>query len=174
MSVSYGPIAQLGYVVRDIETAVRVWAEKLRIGPWFYNPKLALTSYRFRAVAYEDIEISYALSNSGGMQIELIQQRCVTPSLYLEYLARYGEGLQHVCVWPEDYDAAYALALQSGLTPAQEGTFGRIRFVYFDDAAHGGTSLELSEMISARRPAIARIRDAAAGWDGTNPIRPHP
>src|SRR5262249_24743256 len=113
--------------------------------------------------------------NSGDMQIELIQQRCETPSLYREHLARHGEGLQHVCVWPDDYDRVYALAKASGLTPAQEGRFGRsIRFAYFEDAAHGGTSLEMSELVPGRLPGIERIRQAAAEWDGSDPIRPYP
>ena len=174
MLPNYGPIRQLGYVVRDIDAAMRAWTERLRIGPWFYNPRLALTSYSFRGVEYDDFHMSYALANSGDMQIELIQQRCDTPSLYREHLERYGEGLQHLCVWPEDYDATYGLAKASGLTPAQEGRFGRVRFAYFEDAAHGGTSLEMSEMVPARLPGIERIRATCADWDGQDPVRPWP
>jgi hypothetical protein len=174
MFASYGPVAQLGYVVRDIGAAMRVWSEQLRIGPWFYNSGLKFSTYRFRGTAYDGMEIAYALSNSGELQIELIQQIGDTPSLYLEHLERHGEGLQHYCVWPEDYDAAYALACGSGLVPAQEGSLGRIRFVYFENAGHGGTSLELSEMGPGRRAGIARIRNAAAAWDGSDAVRDYP
>lgn len=173
MMAGYGPIRQLGYVVRDIEAAMEIWASKLRIGPWYYNPRLALTQYRFRGVEYDDFHMSYALANSGDMQIELIQQRCDTPSLYREFLDRYGEGLQHICVWPEDYDAVYARAVESGLRPAQEGAMGAVRFAYFEDALHGGTSLEMSELVPARLPAIEKIRTAAAQWDGSRPVRPY-
>ena len=171
MHAGFGPIRQMGYVVRDIEAAMRDWAEKLRIGPWFYNPRLALSHYRFRGVDYPDFDMSYALANSGDMQIELIQQRCDTPSLYREHLDRHGEGLQHVCIWPTDYDAAFALAEASGLAVAQEGRFGRIRFAYFEDAHRGGTSLEMSELVPGRLPGIERIRAAAADWDGSDPVR---
>lgn len=171
MIQGFGPIRQMGYVVRDIEAAMRDWAERLRIGPWFYNPRLALTSYRFRGVEYPDFNMSYALTNSGEMQIELIQQRCETPSLYREFLTRYGEGMQHVCVWPEDYDALFSRAVGNGLTPAQEGTFGPVRFAYFENASHGGTCLEMSEMTPRRAKGIARIRDATAAWDGADPVR---
>jgi len=173
MLTGYGPIRQLGYVVRDIEAAMEAWATKLRIGPWFYNPRLALSSYRFRGIAHDDFHMSYALANSGDMQIELIQQRCDTPSLYREFLDRHGEGLQHVCVWPEDYDAAHALARSSGLVPAQEGTMRHIRFAYFEDLGPGGTSLEMSEMVPERLPGIAHIRNAADRWDGKDPVRPY-
>ncbi|ATE63970.1 VOC family protein [Rhizorhabdus dicambivorans] len=174
MHAGFGPIRQMGYVVRDIETAMNAWADRLRIGPWFYNPRLALSHYRFRGTDYPDFDMSYALTNSGDMQIELIQQRCDTPSLYREHLDRHGEGLQHICVWPADYDACFALAETSGLTVAQEGRFGRIRFAYFEDAAHGGTSLEISELVPGRLPGIGRIRAAALDWDGSEPIRPYP
>lgn len=174
MMTSYGPIRQLGYVVHDIDAAMAMWANKLRIGPWFYNPRLAISWYRFRGVEYEGFDMSYALANSGDMQIELIQQRCDTPSLYREHLEKYGEGLQHICVWPEDYDATFALAIESGLTPAQEGRFKRVRFAYFEDAGHPGTSLEMSEMVPGRLPGIERIRAAAADWDGSDPVRAYP
>ena len=173
MFTTFGPIRQMGYVVRDIQAAMHAWAERLRIGPWYYNPRLPLDTYSFRGVDYGDMHMSYALANSGDMQIELIQQRCDTPSLYLEHLEQRGEGLQHLCVWPEDYNAAYAIAKASGLAPAQEGRFGPIRFCYFEDAAHGGTCMEMSEMVPMRRPGIARIREAAANWDGTDPVRPY-
>lgn len=173
MFANYGPIRQLGYVVRDIEAAMAVWADKLRIGPWFYNVRLPLDEYRFRGVDHGGMDMSYALANSGDMQIELIQQRCDTPSLYREFLDTHGEGLQHICVWPEDYDAVYALAQGSGLTSAQEGRVATIRFAYFEDVMHGGTSLEISEMVPMRRAGIERIRAAAEHWDGTNPVRPY-
>jgi hypothetical protein len=174
MLTSYGPIPQLGYVVRDIEAAMAMWSAKLRIGPWFYNPRLGLSWYNFRGVDYDDFNMSYALANSGDMQIELIQQRCDTPSLYRDHLDRYGEGLQHICVWPIDYDATFELAVSSGLNPAQQGCFGRIRFAYFEDAGHGGTSLEMSELVPERLPGIERIRAAAAEWNGTDPVRAYP
>lgn len=173
MNAGYGPIRQLGYVVRDLEAAMAVWADKLRVGPWFHNPRLPLDEYRFRGVAYDGMDMGYALANSGDMQIELIQQRCDTPSLYREFLDRHGEGLQHVCVWPEDYDAMHARARANGLVPAQEGRVAAIRFAYFEDVAGGGTSLEMSEMMPMRLPGIERIRAAAQQWDGCDPVRPY-
>lgn len=168
---NYGPIRQMGYVVRDIHAAMAVWADRLRIGPWFYNDRLPLDHYSFRGVDYDRFDMCYALANSGDMQIELIQQRCDTPSLYREFLDRYGEGLQHICVWPDNYEETYALAKESGLVPAQEGRIGAIRFAYFEDAAHGGTSLEMSEMVPMRVAGIEKIRKAAENWDGTDSVR---
>ena len=35
MSRIFGPIRQLGYVVQDIESAMRHWVEVEGVGPWF-------------------------------------------------------------------------------------------------------------------------------------------
>ena len=176
MFAGYGPITQLGYVVSDIAKAMQDWSSRLRIGPWFYRERLPLDHYRFRGVDHVParFHMSYALANSGDMQIELIQQRCDTPSVYLEFLERHGEGLQHLCVWPSDYDGTVAKACASGLELIQEGRFGPIRFCYFGDAGHAGTCLEVSEMVEMRRPLIEAIRDAAAIWDGSDPVRNYP
>lgn|SRR5438093_7244272 len=36
MSRIFGAVTQAGYVVRDIEAAMRHWVEVLGVGPWFY------------------------------------------------------------------------------------------------------------------------------------------
>ncbi len=39
MSALFGKVCQNGYVVRDIDAAMRFWTEKLRVGPFFYVPR---------------------------------------------------------------------------------------------------------------------------------------
>jgi hypothetical protein len=174
MSMNFGAIRQLGYVVRDLDAAMADWAARLGIGPWFVNRAIGFGDTFYRGQARPGPTISYALANSGDMQIELIEQMCDTPSVYRDHLARHGEGLHHLCVWPEDYDGAYVRALAAGLVPAQEGRFGKIRFAYFEEVGHGGTSLEMSELVPSRLPVIRHICDSAAEWDGTDPVRPYP
>ena len=36
MSRLFGPMRQVGIVVRDIEKAMHHWAEVCGVGPWFY------------------------------------------------------------------------------------------------------------------------------------------
>ena len=36
MSILFGPIRQMGYVVQDIEAAMQHWTRALRIGPFYY------------------------------------------------------------------------------------------------------------------------------------------
>src|SRR5437588_283081 len=99
MSRLFGPMRQIGIVVRDIEKAMRHWVEVCGIGPWFYAEQLPLTEFRYKGRVY-DIKMSVALANSGDVQLELIQQRCDSPSLYRDFLAAGHEGMQHWSSWP--------------------------------------------------------------------------
>ena len=48
MSRIYGEIRQLGYVVHDIEKAMRHWVDVLGVGPWFYIEKLSARDFLYR------------------------------------------------------------------------------------------------------------------------------
>ena len=81
MSRLFGDMRQVGIVVRDIEAAMRHWVEICGIGPWFYTDRLPITAFTYGGRRYDDVHISIALANSGDVQLELIQQRCGTPSM---------------------------------------------------------------------------------------------
>ena len=114
MSRVFGPLRQLGYVVRDIEAAMRCWTEVNGVGPFFYIERVPLSAFTFRGEPSQP-DISIALAFSGTAQVELIQQRNRAPSMYLEYLDAGQEGLQHVAYWPDDYEQAMRLASEQGL-----------------------------------------------------------
>jgi hypothetical protein len=171
MSRLFGSMRQVGIVVRDIEAAMRHWVEVCGVGPWFYADKLPVTAFTCNGQRHDDIHLSIALANSGDVQLELIQQRCQTPSMYREFLAAGHEGMQHWSSWPEDYDAIYDRALASGYSVGQEGDSPRGRFVYFRQEGHPGTVIEMAHATPARMRIFGAIREAAAGWDGTDPIR---
>src|ERR1700704_756368 len=119
MSRLFGPMRQIGIVVRDIEKAMHHWIEVCGIGPWFYAEQLPLTEFRYKGRPY-DIRMSVALANSGDVQLELIQQRCDSPSLYRDFLAGGHEGMQHWSSWPENYHEIRERALKSGWQIGQE------------------------------------------------------
>ena len=66
MSMKFGPIRQLGYVVRDIESAMLHWATALGIGPWFYNEHFEFNSFSYAGARHDGLDISVAMANSGG------------------------------------------------------------------------------------------------------------
>jgi hypothetical protein len=171
MSRLFGSCRQIGIVVRDIESAMKHWIEVCGVGPWFYTEKLVITEFSYRGTRHDDLHISIALANSGDVQLELIQQRCQTPSMYRDFLAAGHEGMQHWSSWPTDYDARLKQALASGYTIGQQGDSPRGRFVYLWNEGHPGTVIEMADLTAGRERIFTGVRDAAAHWDGKDPIR---
>ena len=130
MSRFFGPMRQVGIVVRDIEKAMRHWVEVYGVGPWFYAEQLPMDQFRYKGRPY-DLKVSIALANSGDVQFELIQQRNDVPSLYRDFLAAGHEGMQHWSSWPVNYQEIRARALASGWQICQEGDTPRVRSSIF-------------------------------------------
>ena len=172
MSRIFGPVCQNGYVVRDIRAAMDHWIKVMGVGPWYYVDRVKIDYFRHRG-RDSDVEMSIALANSGALQIEPIQQRNAAPSMYREFLDAGREGLQHMSFWTSDYQALYDRALALGYRIGHEGQIGgeRGRFAYFDSEAHPGTVIEISDISGSKGRFFERIRQAAADWDGTDPIR---
>ncbi len=172
MSRVFGKVCQNGYVVRDIEAAMKHWIDVMGVGPWFYIEDVKTDWFRCRGRA-SDVKMSIALANSGDLQIELIQQRNDAPSLYKEFIDAGFEGLQHMSYWTHDYQALYDRALSLGYVVGHEGCIGgeKGRFAYFDTQAHPGTIVEISDISGMKGKTFEHIRRVAADWDGSNPIR---
>jgi len=173
MSRIFGPVRQNGYIVRDIDAAMKHWVEVMGVGPWYYIDRVEIDWFRHRGMD-SDVEMSIALANSGDLQIELIQQRNDAPSMYKEFLDAGHEGLQHVAYWSTDYQALYDEALRLGYKIGHEGQIGgeQGRFAYLDTEAHPGTVIEISDISGHKGAFFDHIRDVSANWDGSNPIRP--
>ncbi|HWX57974.1 VOC family protein [Bradyrhizobium sp.] len=172
MSRIFGPARQNGYVVRDVRAAMDHWIKVMGVGPWYYIDRVKTDYFRHRG-RDSGIEMSIALANSGNLQIELIQQRNDAPSMYREFLAAGREGLQHMSFWTTDYQALYDRALTLGYKVGHEGQIGgeKGRFAYFDTEIHPGTVIEISDISGGKGRFFERIRQAAADWDGADPIR---
>lgn len=172
MSRIFGKVCQNGYVVRDIEAAMKHWIDVMGVGPWFYIEDVKTDWFRCRGQP-SDVKMSIALANSGDLQIELIQQRNDAPSLYKEFLDAGFEGLQHMSYWTHDYQELYDRALSLGYVVGHEGCIGgeKGRFAYFDTQAHPGTIIEISDISGTKGKTFEHIRRVAVDWDGSNPIR---
>ncbi|MCA1227466.1 VOC family protein [Saccharopolyspora sp. 6M] len=172
MSRLFGEIAQNGYVVRDLDTAIANWVEVLEVGPWFYFEGLRFEDFRYRGEPSK-ARVDLALANSGDLQIELIQPADDSPSMYRDFLAAGNEGLQHVCYWTTEYQQLYDTALARGYTVGQEGAVGGAqgRFAYLETGFHPGTVVEISDVSGPKRSVFDFIRKTAAEWDGSKPIR---
>ncbi|MFJ4655877.1 VOC family protein [Nocardia sp. NPDC088792] len=171
MSRIFGRITQLGYVVRDIRTEMQRWLDQ-GVGPWFYVHDVQTDNFIYRG-APSPMKMSVALANSGDLQIELIQPRNDAPSLYKEFLDSGREGLQHIAYWTDDFQGLYDKALELGYTVGHEGSIGgeKGRFAYLDTEQTFGHIIEISDTSGPKGQFFDYIRQVAAEWDGSEPIR---
>lgn len=166
-----GRIRQIGYVVRDVEAEMAHWADLFGIGPWFYVENVTFESFEYRGTAQKP-NVSIALTNSADMQIELIQQRCNTPSSYKAFLDQGRTGQQHVAYWPDDYDAALRSMLEAGYEVDQAGEITAPgRFAYMVHPNAPDRIIEISETSGPKGKFFQYIANKAANWDGTDPIK---
>ncbi|MEE8580818.1 MAG: VOC family protein [Myxococcota bacterium] len=171
MSRIFGEIRQNGFVVRDIEAAMKHWSEVLGVGPFFYFERVPLDEFLYRGEP-SPVELSIALANSGSLQIELIEQRNHAPSMYRDFLEAGHEGLQHVAYWSQEMDEALERIAKAGYEVGQSGSIGADgRFVYLRTEAHPGTVVEVSEISGAKGRFFSHIARCAEDWDGSEPIR---
>ena len=174
MSVFFGEIRQLGYVVPDIVAAMDYWSRVLGVGPFFYTERVPVVNFTYRGEPSSPIT-SVALANSGPVQVELIQQRNDAPTMYRDFVAAKGSGLQHVAYWTQNFDADMERLSARGFKVGMGGEVGaRGRFVYFETEYHPGAVIELSEVEGPKGRMFDLIRNAATGWDGSDPVRPFP
>jgi len=167
----WGSIAQIGYVVRDIEASMREFAAR-GIGPWFYVKGVKPENFTYRGEP-SDMVMDVAVANSGDIQLELITPGNDAPSVYRDFLDAGHEGVQHVAYWSQNYQDLYDRALAAGFTVGQEGQIGGTdgRFAYFQTEHHPGTVIEISDVGGGKKLVFDLIKLAAANWDGSNPIQ---
>lgn len=99
MSRIFGETRQLAFVVEDIDAAIKYWSAAVGIGPFFIKCKITFAEYYYRGKSRTSPTVTIALSNSGYLQIELIQQHDDLDRIYKEFLTSTHCGLQHVVRW---------------------------------------------------------------------------
>ncbi len=164
-----GGIRQIGFVVPDIDGALAQWVD-LGVAPWLVMRDHPMEGCRYRGEPSEPV-ISLALSNTGDMQIELIQQQDDTPSIYQEFLVATGGGFNQVAYWVEDFDAVRAAAIADGWSEVWCGDSGsQTKFSYVERPGSPVTIVELMELNDMTREMGDTIRAAAAAWTPGQPV----
>jgi hypothetical protein len=173
--VSFGQpddgVIQMAYVVEDIQKAMREWAEDLKIGPWFLLPGFRGVEATYRGQPSE-MEADLAMSFSGHMNIELIQQRNDAPSVYGDTLGK-GYGFHHWGVATSHFDRDVEKYQKKGYElafSAKVPSGGRIG--YFDTKGRLPGMIELLELGADFESTFNRFYRASIGWDGNDPVRP--
>lgn len=167
-----GGIRQIGYVVTDLDDAMAGWL-KMGVGPWFVIRNLE-QRVTYRGAPCE-VTLSLALSNSGDLQVELIQQLDDTPSIFTEFLegtaVGSAGGFHQLAYWTDDFEPATDNLGEAGWAQVWSGGEGDgVRFAYFEPPT-GASIVEIMELTEASAGMASYVRAQAADWDGSDPVR---
>jgi hypothetical protein len=102
-----GAIAQLAYVVPDLDVAMHDFGDRLAVGPWFVRARFTPPAGRYRGQPTSPV-FSLARGFSGHTMIELIVQHDDAPSVYHEGDGPRRYGFHHFAVMTADFDADVA------------------------------------------------------------------
>lgn len=162
MSVARGPVTQVAWVVEDIAAGEDFLRTVMGARGWMRMPDVRFgpesTVYRGEPA---DFTAHISLSYSGDTQLELIQP-VRGSSIYTEFLERGGPGLHHICLEPQDFDAALKDAAAQEIEVVQQGDMGgQMRFAYLAGAASGVPFIELAEIGPNMRLFFEQIKKDA-------------
>jgi catechol 2,3-dioxygenase-like lactoylglutathione lyase family enzyme len=140
-------VDQVGFVVKDVDAAVRHYYERFGIGDWkIYTYGPPLLSYMARNGKPVSYKARIALSYFGESRIELIQN-LEGDTVYSEFTERHGYGIHHLGIYVPDIRAVLAEARAGGLGVTMEGAGfgldGDGYFAYLDTDELYGTTYEL-------------------------------
>lgn len=163
-----GPIVQNGYVVADLDDAIRFWIEHTGIGPWtvFRNVTLDGT-YRGTDTS---VTFDVAMGYSGDLQIELMAISSSTPSPYANDDGSPKLGHHHVARLSDDLEADVDAAVDRGLRVLFRAGNEATRVAYLESPEQPGLVFEYIQGHGMREMLDAGIA-AARDWDGTNPVQ---
>jgi catechol 2,3-dioxygenase-like lactoylglutathione lyase family enzyme len=119
-------IAQVGFIVRDVEASKRKWAAFLGVEVPETQPigDFAITGTQYKGEPAPEASCQMAFFDVGpGVQLELIEPN-EAPSTWRDFLDEHGEGLHHIAFQVKDSAAQVKNAELAGLKLIQHGTYG--------------------------------------------------
>ncbi len=119
-------LAQVGFIVRDVEESKKKWAAFLGVDVPETQPigDYAITQTEFCGEPAPEAYCWMAFFDVGSdLQLELIQPN-EKPSTWRNFLEEHGEGIHHVAFQVKDSKACVKSAEAAGLKLVQRGTYG--------------------------------------------------
>jgi len=183
-NVQSGQIFQIGFVVPDVDAAMRFYAEVMRIGPFSCSRGFRAPDGWYRG-STDMPELTLAQAFTGSYYVEFIQQHDDTPSVYKEFIEKHGFGIHHygIAIATEEYDKAreryFSLGFEDVFTDNLPGGT-RIRYMgpKGEDALEklrnetGVCYYECVEVLENQVSMFSRLAEAYRQWDGKEIILP--
>ncbi len=166
-----GPPVQIAYAVTDLDAAALQWADRFRAGPFFVSEHIAVDDVRYRG-APGSFDHSSAYGQWGEVMVELVNDHTVGPSPVADVVGPGGSGLHHLAYFVDDLATAQSALVRLGWPEALWArTPSGVAFAFHDAVGTLGHMIEIYEGTPALRGFYAMVREAAVGWDGSDPVR---
>lgn len=162
---------QVAYFVSDIVAAAQRMQRSFGAGPFYVIERIELARGEHRGRPCRFVHSS-AYGQWGDVMLELVQQDEEGPSPFRDLYPPGAEGLHHVACFVDHLEDAVAACDAAGWPLAARAvTRTGVEFAFADASATLGHMIELYEPGPALRDFYRLVRDAAAGWDGRDPVR---
>jgi methylmalonyl-CoA/ethylmalonyl-CoA epimerase len=161
------------YVVQSIEATVERLAEQLGAGPFYLVENVPLENVASRGEPAEFVHHS-AFGYCGGAPIELLE----TVRLVPERIERRFSGVRprvHHVAWVVPPTSVVDLRREledRGLPEYLSAELGDLDITFHDASASLGHDIEIHVDSQGLRDFFQMMREGAAGWDGSEPLRP--
>lgn len=168
------PIRQIAFVVPDLDEAIARHARLFASGPYFVQRGVTMAGHRYRGMPWQ-LDMSVGFGQFGDVQIELIQLHDDRPSIFREALpvGARAARMHHICLHPASIDESIAGFAAAGCGIVLEHALsGGTRIVMIDTVADIGHFVELYQRTDEVAMLYDGVRNAAAGFDGHDLIRP--
>jgi methylmalonyl-CoA/ethylmalonyl-CoA epimerase len=161
------------YVVEDIEATVSRLVDGLGAGPFFLIENVPLENVRSRGEPAEFVHNS-AFGYCGDGAIELIETVRLAPERVDKGFSAPRPRIQHVAyvVPPTEVVDLRSSLDERGLPQYLSTWLGGVETTLHDASATLGHDIEIHGDNEGLRGFFAMVRDAAEGWDGSEPLRP--
>lgn len=163
----------MAWVVDKLETAAQRLAQAMQVGPFLMIRHIKLDDPCHRGRP-QRTDFSLCLAQAGDVQVELIEQHDMTPSVYRDLFPDGppgGMAFHHVAVIVPDVFAETDRYNALGFPTASSGRFGTIDFTYVDTTTAGGFMVEVLPDVPEMHAFFGKVREAAEEWDRVAPWR---
>jgi Glyoxalase/Bleomycin resistance protein/Dioxygenase superfamily len=164
------PIHHFGYVVEDMHRDVPRFAAVTGAGPCFAMAHIPFdeVTYRGEPAVYDH---SSAFGAWGPLIVELTEVHDAQPAGLRDALVGPGGGVGHVAWLADSLEDEVARLEAAGIMAFHAGRTGPASAVWFDGGGLLGHPIEVLERRDELLRFYAMVREAAVGWDGSEPLR---
>jgi len=162
---------QICWVVPDLHAAIEHWTRQAGVGPFFYFGDVAYEDAVYRGEPWKPVKFHAAIAQAGEMQIELVSQIEEGPSMFSELVPPGQSRLHHMSTYTGNFDGDLHHYLDHGAEVVFTGLMKGAPVCWLDTVDTLGFMTELITANPEKEKVFAMFREAAANWDGLDPIR---